>query len=87
MRERLAGLAADPNAGGIHGSNGHRWRLEPPLRTAELAAVESQVRAELPGEYRSFCCRRVEAEQALAMACFRCVAWTDDGGGKATAPI
>jgi hypothetical protein len=52
--ERLARLAAEPDAGKIFGSGGHGWRLEPPLSAAELREVEGQSRTELPGEYRSF---------------------------------
>jgi SMI1 / KNR4 family (SUKH-1) len=54
VRERLARLAAESDAGKIFGSGSHRWQLEPPLSAAELAEVEAQLQVELPGEYRSF---------------------------------
>ncbi|GAA3198952.1 SMI1/KNR4 family protein [Dactylosporangium siamense] len=49
---RLARLAAHP--GTTFGADAHRWRLEPPLTPAELAALEAQVRVELPAAYRAF---------------------------------
>jgi hypothetical protein len=51
---RLARLSAHPDAAAVFGSLGHRWEREPPLRADELAEVESQLRVELPAEYRSF---------------------------------
>ncbi|WP_327003616.1 SMI1/KNR4 family protein [Dactylosporangium sp. NBC_01737] len=49
---RLARLAARPGA--VFGADAHRWRLDAPLTAAELAAVEAQLRVELPAEYRTF---------------------------------
>lgn len=54
VRDRLAILAAAPDAHEVFGSCGHEWRLEAPLGSAELAEVETQLRVELPAEYRSF---------------------------------
>lgn len=54
VRERVAGLAADPTASSIFGFQGHRWQLEPPLSVTELAEIEAQLRVRLPSEYRSF---------------------------------
>jgi hypothetical protein len=54
VRERLARLAAAPGSAEVHGSCDHGWELEPPLTAEELAEAESQLRVELPGEYRSF---------------------------------
>lgn len=54
VRERLGRLATAPGAADVFGSAGHHWQLEPPLSTAELAEVETQLRVELPDEYRSF---------------------------------
>ncbi|MFG1796371.1 SMI1/KNR4 family protein [Nocardia sp. NPDC049149] len=56
VRERIARLAAAPGADQIFGASGHGhgWRLEPPLRPAELSEIEDQLGVELPGEYRSF---------------------------------
>jgi hypothetical protein len=54
VRGRLAELSTRPEAANVFGSTSHEWRLEPPLRTAELAELESQLQIELPAEYRSF---------------------------------
>ncbi len=54
VRERLSRLAAAPGSDAVFGSEGHGWKLEPPLEAEELAEVEAQLRIELPGEYRSF---------------------------------
>ncbi|MBL7629820.1 SMI1/KNR4 family protein [Frankia nepalensis] len=54
VHELVARLAAAPEAANVFGAHGHEWLLEPPLTAAELAAVEAQLRVELPGEYRSF---------------------------------
>ncbi|MEU1882995.1 SMI1/KNR4 family protein [Streptosporangium sp. NPDC020072] len=54
VRERLSRLAAARPARAVFGSEGHRWNLEPPLSTGELAELEKQLRVELPEEYRSF---------------------------------
>ncbi len=54
VRDRLAELSTRPDADNVFGSTGHGWRLEPPLSTAELAELESQLDVELPAEYQSF---------------------------------
>lgn len=54
VRERLARLAARPPGQAVFGANGHGWEIEPPLGADELAEVETQLRVELPSEYRSF---------------------------------
>jgi hypothetical protein len=54
VRDRLAELSTGPHADKVFGSTGHGWRLEPPLSTAELDELESQLDVELPAEYRSF---------------------------------
>jgi len=52
--ERVARLSAHAAASEVFGSQGHRWKLEPPMSAEELAELESQLRIELPAEYRSF---------------------------------
>ncbi|MFI9530590.1 SMI1/KNR4 family protein [Micromonospora rosaria] len=52
--ERLARLAAAPTAATVFGAGEHGWVVEPPLTEAELTELETQVRVELPEEYRSF---------------------------------
>jgi hypothetical protein len=54
VRERIAGLAAEPTASSIFGFEDHRCQLEPPLSATELAEIEAQIRVRLPSEYRSF---------------------------------
>ncbi|SBT49800.1 SMI1/KNR4 family protein [Micromonospora auratinigra] len=54
VRERVARLAADPGADAVFGSDGHGWRIEPPLSLDELSEAEAQFRVRLPSEYRSF---------------------------------
>ncbi|MER7129893.1 SMI1/KNR4 family protein [Streptosporangium saharense] len=54
VRERLSRLAAAPGAGTVFGSASHAWALEPPLKADDLVEIETQLRVELPGEYRSF---------------------------------
>lgn len=54
VRERLSRLAAAPGAGAVFGAPSHGWKLEPPLDAVDLADLETQLRVELPGEYRSF---------------------------------
>jgi hypothetical protein len=43
----------DPFLGGF-GAASHRYRLNPPLEPAELAAFEARHRVELPADYRRF---------------------------------
>ncbi|GGL89508.1 hypothetical protein GCM10012279_03920 [Micromonospora yangpuensis] len=86
VRERLARLAAAPAAGEVFGAGAHEWVVEPPLTPAELAEVESQLRVELPGEYRSFLLQvgRGGAGPAYGLFGLRRVdgRWTWDGDGS-----
>ncbi|MEU4241718.1 SMI1/KNR4 family protein [Actinoplanes sp. NPDC026619] len=52
--ERVRRLSAHAHADQVFGANHHRWELQAPLTTDELAEAEAQLRAELPGEYRAF---------------------------------
>jgi hypothetical protein len=54
VRSRLARIATVPAAVEIHGAEAHRWILEPPLSVKEISELESQLRVELPDDYRSF---------------------------------
>jgi SMI1/KNR4 family protein SUKH-1 len=54
VAQRVARLSGHPTAGEVFGARGHQWKLEPPLTADELAEAESQLRIELPAEYRSF---------------------------------
>jgi hypothetical protein len=77
IRERVSRLAAHPDAGRVFGTERHGWRLEPTLSVAELSALETQLRVELPGEYRSFL---LEAGRAGAGPWFGLLPLYRDGG-------
>ncbi|MFB4285089.1 hypothetical protein ACBJ59_58180 [Nonomuraea sp. MTCD27] len=54
VSERLSRLATAPGADAVFGAGGHGWTLEPPLKADDPADLETQLRVELPGEYRTF---------------------------------
>lgn len=54
VRERLARLAAAPDAADGFSYSGHGWELEPPLSAEDLTEAEAQLQITLPDEYRSF---------------------------------
>jgi hypothetical protein len=85
VRERLTRLAAAPSAGAVFGSVSHGWELEPPLGAEDLAEAETQLRIELPGEYRSFLLQagRGGAGPVYGLFPVRCVdgRWQWEGDG------
>ncbi|HEX5598037.1 MAG TPA: SMI1/KNR4 family protein [Micromonosporaceae bacterium] len=85
VRERVAELAAGPDADEVFGVEEHGWLLEPPLSPAELAEVEAQIGVEFPEEYRSFLLQvsRGGAGPAYGLFPLRRVAgrWQWEGGG------
>ncbi|MFJ6784992.1 SMI1/KNR4 family protein [Streptomyces yangpuensis] len=54
VRERVLGLAQHPAAEAVFGARGHGFRLGPVLDEAQLRALEADLGAGLPAQYRSF---------------------------------
>lgn len=54
VRDTVLELGNEPRATEMFGAGGHRWALEDPLSTAQLAEVEDQTGITLPADYRDF---------------------------------
>ncbi|MFD3548994.1 SMI1/KNR4 family protein [Streptomyces sp. NPDC058655] len=54
VRQRVQSLVAAPGSDRVFGAVGHKFFLEDPLTSAELADLEGQMGVSLPEEYRGF---------------------------------